>query len=245
MNRDIQTTAIFTSYPSFTISTDGTGSGTVTSYPPGIACPTQCSAQFAPDTSLDLIATPARGSAFSRWNGVCTGAIRTCHGINAADTWATATFTKLPPPFPSHTLLLGKRSKTSGCHTRGTLPDRACSPGAIYSDEDQTQLCTPSYAARVRRLPLTGANAVFNEYNIPPTKRRQYKIDRLVPPDLGGSNDIANLRPQGTSGHRAKEKLEAKLYQLLCSNQFGLKTVQRAIASNWIVLYNHIFTISP
>jgi hypothetical protein len=50
-----------------------TGSGTVTSIPSGISCPSTCSASFATDTQVTLSPTPAGGWAFSGWSGACTG----------------------------------------------------------------------------------------------------------------------------------------------------------------------------
>ena len=35
---------------------------------------------------------------------------------------------------PSRTTLLARRTRTSGCRVHGPLPDRRCSPGAIYAD---------------------------------------------------------------------------------------------------------------
>src|SRR5438874_4813078 len=35
---------------------------------------------------------------------------------------------------PTHSVTLLRRTRTTGCRVRGVLPDRRCSPGAIYSD---------------------------------------------------------------------------------------------------------------
>jgi hypothetical protein len=59
--------------------------------------------------------------------------------------------------------------------------------------------------------------------------------------ELGGSNSIKNLWPAShrTSPWNAhvKDRLEGKLYELVCSGQLDLKTAQEAIASNWIEAY--------
>ncbi|MEP7060303.1 MAG: hypothetical protein ABI828_06185, partial [Actinomycetota bacterium] len=51
------------------ISTNGTGSGSVTSAPAGIDCGATCSASFADGTSLTLTATADAGSTFRGWSG--------------------------------------------------------------------------------------------------------------------------------------------------------------------------------
>lgn len=47
------------------------GTGTVTSNPAGISCPTTCD-DLLP-TPVTLTATPAQGEVFERWNGACSG----------------------------------------------------------------------------------------------------------------------------------------------------------------------------
>lgn len=53
------------------ISKSGTGTGTITSDPAGINCGTTCSANFDPNTSVTLTATPDAGSTFGGWGGDC------------------------------------------------------------------------------------------------------------------------------------------------------------------------------
>jgi uncharacterized repeat protein (TIGR03803 family) len=69
----------------------GTGSGTVTSTPPGINCGATCSASFAGGTMLTLTATAAAGSGFSGWAGACTGTGACTLTVNAAKS-VSATF---------------------------------------------------------------------------------------------------------------------------------------------------------
>ncbi|AKF10903.1 Flagellar hook-length control protein FliK [Sandaracinus amylolyticus] len=62
-----------------TVSRGGTGAGSITSMPSGIACPptATCSAQFDHGTMVTLGATASTGSTFSGWSGAPTG---TCAG---------------------------------------------------------------------------------------------------------------------------------------------------------------------
>ncbi len=69
------------------------GRGRVTSSPPGISCPSSCSAPFAIGTSTILTATPARGWRFVLWHGACAGQGNPCRlPIDAAQSSVTAVF---------------------------------------------------------------------------------------------------------------------------------------------------------
>jgi len=82
----------FTGPPTINIGIGGTGSGSVTSVPPGIDCPaTACSFAFPSGTTVNLTATAASGSGFDGWNGPCSG-IGTCSFKPTADTTVGATF---------------------------------------------------------------------------------------------------------------------------------------------------------
>src|SRR5262249_27465757 len=77
--------------PPLTAMKTGSGSGTVTSSPPGISCGTSCSATYAPGTDVTLSATPAAGSSFAGWTGACTGTGSCQVSMDAARS-VTATF---------------------------------------------------------------------------------------------------------------------------------------------------------
>jgi len=77
---------------SLTVNRAGTGSGTVTSNPPGIDCGATCSASYASGTVVTLTATPDLVSIFNGWSGCDTVAGTTCTvTMNAART-VTASF---------------------------------------------------------------------------------------------------------------------------------------------------------
>ena len=68
-----------------------TGSGTVTSNPTGISCPSTCSHTFTGGSQVTLTPTPASGWAFSSWGGACSGSGGCTVAMNAAES-VTATF---------------------------------------------------------------------------------------------------------------------------------------------------------
>ena len=81
--------------PDVQLTVSVTGSGTVTSTPAGISCPSSCTAKFASGTSVKLTATAAAGSTFGSYGGACSGT--SCTLSLAQDQSVTATFTTLGP----------------------------------------------------------------------------------------------------------------------------------------------------
>ena len=72
------------------VNKSGTGSGTISSSPPGISCGSTCSASYAIRTSVTLTATAASGSTFSGWSGACSGTAACTIGLSTAQTVSAA-----------------------------------------------------------------------------------------------------------------------------------------------------------
>jgi hypothetical protein len=89
---------------------------------------------------------------------------------------------------------------------------------------------------------------VFTEYGIAGAPSKDYQVDYLINPQLGGTDDIRNLWPQpyGTTvwNARAKDALEDRLYQMVCEKQIDLASAQRDIATDWISAYKKYFHTS-
>jgi len=85
--------------PNFTLSviSAGNGSGTVSSNPTGVNCPTSCSAIFPTGSSVTLTASSDSGYVFSGWSGPCSGTSACAITMNGAE-FVTATFNTPPPP---------------------------------------------------------------------------------------------------------------------------------------------------
>lgn len=78
------------------------GSGTVTSAPAGIACPSDCDEAFRKRTHVTLTASPATGQTFVGWGGACAGTATTCSlRISAPMTTVTAEFTQATASYPA------------------------------------------------------------------------------------------------------------------------------------------------
>ncbi len=80
----------FVSY-ALTVTTGGTGTGSVTSAPAGIDCGLDCSETYGHGTVVTLTAAPAVGSMFTGWSGACTGTGSCIVTMDAAKA-VTATF---------------------------------------------------------------------------------------------------------------------------------------------------------
>ena len=74
-----------------TVSLTGAGTGTVTSSPSGINCPTTCSAGFAQNTQVTLSESPGSNYVFAGWSGACTGS-SSCSVTLSSSESVTATF---------------------------------------------------------------------------------------------------------------------------------------------------------
>lgn len=137
----------------------------------------------------------------------------------------------------------GVQTKTSGCMATGGLPDSACTPGAIFSNVGQQEICQSGYASSVRNVPTSEKDQAYNEYGIIHHLSGQYEVDHLISLELGGSNDIANLWPEAASptpGFHQKDQVENYLHDQVCSGTLSLNEAQAEIATNWLTVYNNM-----
>lgn len=90
-------TAAFNTVPSFTLTYDATGSGTVSfAEPAGVAsCTADCTRNFAEGTRVTLVAQAAANFRFAGWGGACTG-LRACTVSMTQARTVAATFTAVP-----------------------------------------------------------------------------------------------------------------------------------------------------
>jgi hypothetical protein len=82
--------------PGPALSVTVTGNGSVVSTPAGISCGTVCTASFAANTSVTLVATPAAAQRFRGWSGACSGTGTSCTVTLTAATSVGAAFEALP-----------------------------------------------------------------------------------------------------------------------------------------------------
>jgi len=146
---------------------------------------------------------------------------------------------------PTITNPIGVRTKTTGCVISPNLEqDKACTPGAIFSNATKDMVCKSGYSSSVRDVSNSEKNQVFAEYGVKTHTSGQYEVDHLVSLELGGSNDIANLWPEAatpTPGFHEKDKVENKLHSEVCNGTITLAAAQQEIATDWLQIYISLY----
>jgi hypothetical protein len=133
---------------------------------------------------------------------------------------------------------------TFGDFGPGPSPRATLTPGAVIR-ASASEVCTPEFEGRVHVVPASLKHKVFQEYRIPNAHLRNYEIDYLITPELGGSDEIENLWPQPYTAPvwnaYVKDALEERLHQLVCDKRLDLATAQHEMSSDWITAYKKYF----
>ncbi len=101
---------------------------------------------------------------------------------------------------------------------------------------------TPGRIARreqdQRGVTLKMEKKVFARYRLPWSRRLEFKIDHLIPRELGGADSIDNLWPQSLItkpyGPERKELLTQTLLARIAAGQMTLAQAQEQIRKDWI-----------
>jgi len=115
-------------------------------------------------------------------------------------------------------------------------PNPALTPGAAVPGVSVEQVCAPGYASTSRNPGLLDEQSVFQLYLLDyPASLSGYRVDRLIPTELGGADTLPNLWPEPTTPQTAgrKDQLTGWLHQLVCSDAVPLETAQRQVADDW------------
>jgi len=125
-----------------------------------------------------------------------------------------------------------------------SIPDPVLTPGETRN-VTLNMLCTTS-TSLVRNVPSSVSKQVYLAYGMK-TKRSGYcagdgycELDHDISLSLGGSNGAKNLFPMPYSGAcnaHDKDKLEFKLYKLMCSKTITMKQAQKLISGDWRPAY--------
>jgi hypothetical protein len=134
----------------------------------------------------------------------------------------------------------------AACHVQGsggTLPDRACTPGAadpaVTQANIQSTICVRGYTTGVRP-PVSYTDAVKRDlvgrYGLTGTMSA-YELDHLVPLEVGGApRSVHNLWPEARATHPGateKDHLENVLHDLVCGGRLQLVDAQRMFEQDW------------
>lgn len=138
-----------------------------------------------------------------------------------------------------------RQPAAGSCHGRGrglySLPDAACTPGAIDPAVTQGNLartiCRSGYSASVRppesvtEPEKRGSLAAYGDRR----PLHYYEYDHLVALELGGArNDARNLWPEPGPVPNPKDSLENRLHRRVCDGQMRLAAAQLAVARDWV-----------
>ncbi len=107
------------------------------------------------------------------------------------------------------------------------LPNRKLTPGKVARREKERRGVTEEMERHL-----------FDRYHIPWRRRPEFKVDHLIPAELGGADTIDNLWPQSlsTKPYNAwrKELLTRRLLARIAVGQMTLAQAQKEISEDWI-----------
>jgi len=174
---------------SLSITKAGAGSGSVSSYPPGIICGSRCSADFDSQSTVTLTAQAATGSHFAGWSGYagsgCSGT-GTCLVSMATAVSVTATFALNAVSTPSPTMATPRPTPSA---PPTASPTRTPAPGGGVGSTP------PPPAALASPVPGQSAAAASHagEASLPP----------LASGDVTATGAVATAGAAATSGPAA------------------------------------------
>jgi len=174
--------------PAISVATGGSGSGTVSSSPPGILCGANCSAPFLAGTQLTLTPLADAGSIFAGWSGGLCAGTGLCELTVTGDMTTTATFALLPTADFGATL-------SSGAPAMATFADSSLNASSWrweFGDGATSTLRNPSHIYRIAgsyTVNLTASNAYGSD-----TKSVVISLDPCGLPARVDDNDYATLQ---------------------------------------------------
>jgi len=133
-----------------------------------------------------------------------------------------------------------------------TRPDPSCTPGtlnpAVTPETIDSTICVSGYSTRIRppeSFTYDLKRSQMTAWGLPGFTR-DTEEDHYVPLSLGGApSDSSNLWPEPGGIPNQKDKLEYRLYRLVCDHQLDLRTAQIAIASDWTSAYRQYVGPTP
>jgi hypothetical protein len=129
------------------------------------------------------------------------------------------------------------------------VPDPTLTPGAVRTT-DVAAICSTG-TRELRHWSRDRDDRIMAEYGLPPGPHPNFEIDHLIPLGIGGADDDANLWPEPRRSlepvwsAEAKDRLEERLRELVCSGQLDVREAQRAIADDWTEAYGRFIHAAP
>ena len=120
---------------------------------------------------------------------------------------------------------------TSHCSARGPLPDPTCTPGAVATTS-LAIICGTTTEGR-RHVTDATKRAVLASYGVAWADHGAYEVDHLVPLEIGGSNDVANLWPEPWAEAHIKDVAENRAHREVCAGRVTVEAAQAAFERDW------------
>lgn len=112
-----------------------------------------------------------------------------------------------------------------------------CAPGATETDDLQI-ICLQKTSVRRCNFSKSFKRALMDAYSL----KVMGEADHRIPLELGGSNDIKNVWPQGLN-FKTKDRVEGELHRAVCSNchdkdhcapgKLSLEAARTLILNSW------------
>ncbi|GAC1607126.1 MAG: hypothetical protein NVS3B3_09350 [Aquirhabdus sp.] len=113
----------------------------------------------------------------------------------------------------------------------------APAPGAFDASETPKQLCVRGASSNLRRskdfVSYQVKDKVYNSYGIPRGSRSGYRIDHMIPLELGGTSNIKNLWPQPYVASKKKDADENYLHDQVCRHGMTLDKARHLMLEWW------------
>jgi hypothetical protein len=110
------------------------------------------------------------------------------------------------------------------------VPNPTLTPGATVPG---VNVCGTKWGLDRRHVTPAMRHSVFAAYRVPYEKHALYELDHLIPRELGGADDVANLWPQPWPDAHKKDRLENALHRLVCTGALPLADAQAQIRADW------------
>lgn len=132
----------------------------------------------------------------------------------------------------------------------GIFPNKTLTPGAarLVGQKDVCAAADAQDNDPAWLIPASVEQQVLQKYGIANSRAKDYQLDYLIPPSLGGTADVQNLWPQPNSNSgwnaHAKDELENRLRQLVCDGRVSLPEAQHDLSGDWTQAYKRYFHTS-
>lgn len=88
------------------------------------------------------------------------------------------------------------------------------------------EICRTRWGRDRRRVTVAMKHEVARRYGVAWSKHALYEFDHLIPRELGGADDVANLWPQLWADARVKDREENRLHRAVCAGAVSLEAAQ-------------------